>query len=69
MPLSDLLSLAQLGLVMRNAQRSYFAQRKRVPHSAAEIEYRAAREAEKRFDSAVSDTLSRERQTLPGMEA
>lgn len=67
-PLADLLALAALGAAMRKAQRAYFEMRKRMPHSSADVEYRAARAAEKRFDSAVSDALARDRQSLPGLE-
>jgi len=68
-PLGDLLGLAQLGAAMRKAQKAYFDHRKKFPGLSADTEYRAARAAEKRFDSALEDALSRDRQSLPGFGA
>lgn len=64
-----LVELARLGAVMRRAQRAYFEKRRRMPHVAHDAEWRAARDAEKRFDAAVIEALNSERPSLPGMEA
>jgi hypothetical protein len=66
-PLGRLLDLAYLGSAMRSAQRAYFDARKRMPHVRPDAEWRAARDLEKRFDSAVADVLGSDRQALPGM--
>jgi len=60
--------LALLGAAMRKAQRAYFAKRRAMPHVPADAEWRAAREAERRFDSAIDEALN-DRPALPGMEA
>jgi len=60
--------LALLGSAMRRAQRAYFAKRRAMPHVPADAELRAAREAERRFDSAIDEALN-DRPSLPGMEA
>lgn len=65
--LSELLTLARLGVAMRKAQRAYFTRRKALPMDPATAEYRAARDAEQRFDAAAAAALNRQRQSLPGM--
>lgn len=65
--LSECLQLARIGLEMRRAQRTYFRKRKEQPHANLNVEYRIAREAEERFDSATHAALQREQLTLPGM--
>ena len=67
-PLAEHLALARLVAAMRRAQRLYFQSRKSMPMLKSDIEWRAARELEKRVDSAVEDALARDRQVLPGME-
>jgi len=66
--MNALIELARLGAAMRRAQRALRVKRRAQPHVPAEAEYRAAREAEKRFDSAVSDALNSDRVSLPGLE-
>lgn len=68
-PLCDLIGLARIGAEMRRAQSAYFRARKERPNSYHLSEYRHARQMESRFDAATHDTLQREQQTLPGMDA
>jgi hypothetical protein len=69
-PVAVLRRLASLGRAMREAQRAYFLRRKNTPHVPADTEWKAARDAEGRFDAAVGDALNRECQpSLPGMGA
>jgi hypothetical protein len=68
-PLTELLELARLGHEMRRAQRLYWRRRRELPHAPADTELRAAKNAEDKFDAAVSSALARQRQTIPGMEA
>lgn len=67
-PLSDLVELARLVVAMRKAQQAFFDKRKATPHVPADAEWRAARDLERRVDSAAADALARSRQTLPGFD-
>lgn len=67
-PLSVLTDLARLGLAMRRAQRDFFEARKKNPGVRSDVEFREAKDAERRFDTAVRDALARERVSLPGLE-
>lgn len=67
-PLADLVELAQLGKLMRDAQSRYFAARDAKRGITAEGELLAAKIAEKRFDAAVKKILERKRQPeIPGV--
>lgn len=63
-PLGELLALARLGLLMRRTQREFFEARKRCPHGRSDAEFRAAKDAERRFDAALTAALAREQPAL-----
>lgn len=67
-PLQQLTDLARLGLAMRRAQNAYFEAKRKRPGLTPDAEWRHARDAEKRFDRAIRDSLTREQVPLPGME-